>query len=206
AEVACSTTAASFRADACLRRRMLLGVDGAQGLVRYYDGLPDRVRFVAHRGDELFFEVRLRPALAALEHREGSRIFQDMSPVDVVKAILKDAGVDADVEWRLGQTFEKRAFLCQYRETALNFVERPLEDEGIFYYFLHSPDDHRCIFADDPAAFVTPAGGAKVVLAVHEGAGPGAQPLLGLRRTRTLRATQVALRDYDFEKPDAYPQ
>jgi type VI secretion system secreted protein VgrG len=185
---------------------MLLEVDDAHGRIRHYDGITDRVRFLAHQGDVFVFEVRLRPALAALEHREGSRIFQDKTPVDVVKAILADAGVDEHVEWRLRQTYAPREFLCQYRETEMNFVHRLLEDEGIFYFFDHSADGHTLIFADDSAAFVTPPGQKQVVLAPRTGAAPGAQPLLGLHRDKTLRATEVVLRDYDFEKPDVFPQ
>src|SRR6185295_7348999 len=155
----------------CLRQRMVLEVNDAQGFVRFYDGLPDRVRFKAHRGDDFLFEVRLRPALAALEHREGSRIFQEKSPVDVIKEILKDAGVDKDVEWQLRQTYAAREFLCQYRETEMNFVHRLLEDEGIFYFFVHSADGHKLVFADDPATFATPSGQQPVVLAPRTGGG-----------------------------------
>ncbi len=205
-DVEFSTTDASFRVDDCLRHRMVLVVDDAHGNTRYYDGLPDQVRFLAHRGDDNMFGVRLRPALAALEHREGSRIFQDMSPVDVIKQILSDAGVDKDVQWQLRQTYAKREFLCQYRETEMNFVHRLLEDEGIFYFFHHSIDDHQLIFADDPAVFALPPGAPPVVLAPRTGAGAGAQALTGLHRARTLRATQVALRDWDFEKPDVFPE
>jgi type VI secretion system secreted protein VgrG len=205
-ELEISTTDASFRVDDCLQRRALLEVSDAQGGVRHYDGVPDRVGFVACKGDTYFFSLRLRPALAALEHREGSRIFQGKSPVDVVKEILADAGVDKEVEWRLRQTYAPREFLCQYRETEMNFVHRLLEEEGIFYFFLHSADGHQLVFADDPAAFVVPDGQAKVVLSPRTGAAAGAQPLLGLDRTRTLRATSVTLRDYDFEKPDVFPE
>ena len=205
-EVDFSTADASFRVDDCLRQRMLLVVDDQQGGIRYYDGLPDRVAFLEHRRDENHFRVRLRPALAALEHREGSRIFQDQSPVNVVKAILADAGVDKGVTWQLRQTYAKRDFLTQYRESEMNFVHRILEDEGIFYLFHHSENDHKLIFADDPACFVTPDGQDKVVLAPRVGAGRGSQPLRGFHRARTLRPTRVVLRDYDFEKPDVFPE
>ena len=201
-----ATGDASFRIDDCLRRRMLLQIDDAQGNIRLYDGLPDRVGFLAHHAGENVFEVRLRPALAALEHREGSRIFQDKSPVDVVKEILKDAGVDADVAWKLRQTYAPREFLCQYRETELDFVHRVLEAEGIFYFFLHTPDGHQLVFADDPAAFAPHDDHPTVVLAPSQGGGPGTQPLLGFQRVKTLRPTEIALRDFDFEKPDAFPE
>jgi type VI secretion system secreted protein VgrG len=205
-DVEFSTTDAAFNIDDCLQHRALLEVNDAQGGVRHFDGLPDRVSFLAHKGDEFFFHLRLRPALAVLEHREGSRIFQGKSPVDVVKEILGDAGVDRDVEWRLRQTYAPREFLCQYRETELNFVHRLLEDEGIFYFFLHSPDGHKLVFADDPDAFAPPEGQKPVLLAPRTGAGAGAQPLLGLHREKTLRPTAVVLRDYDFEKPDVFPE
>jgi type VI secretion system secreted protein VgrG len=201
-----ATSDLTFDVDVCLRHRTVLEVDDAQGSIRRYDGLPDRASFLASHAAENIFELRLRPALAALEHREGSRIFQDKSPVDVVKEILKDAGVDADVEWKLRQTYAPREFLCQYRETEINFVHRILEEEGIFYFFHHSPDGHKLVFADDPGAFEPQDEHPQVILAPRQGGGPGTQPLLGLQRARTLRATDILLRDFDFEKPTVFPQ
>ncbi len=205
-EVELATGDASFRIDDCLRRRTLLEVSDEQGGVRYFDGLPDKVGFLSYDGKDFVFQLRLRPALAALEHREGSRIFQDKSPVDVIKEILADAGVDEKVEWRLRQTYAPREFLTQYREPELQFVHRVLEDEGIFYFFLHSAEGHQLVFADDPEAMVPPEGVTPVVLSPGQGAGPGAQPLVALHRTKTLRATEVVLRDFDFEKPDVFPE
>jgi type VI secretion system secreted protein VgrG len=204
-DVEISTSDASFRVETCLQRRMLLQVVDGRGGVRYYDGLPDRAGFVAYRGGDFHFRLRLRPALAALEHREGSRIFQDKSPVDVIKAILSEAGVDKDVEWRLRQTYAPREFLCQYHELEIDFVHRLLEEEGIFYFFLHGAEGHKLVFADDPAAFAQEDGATPVMLSRRKGLGAGAQPLLALHRRKTLRPTEIELRDYDFEKPDIFP-
>ncbi|WP_437522415.1 type VI secretion system tip protein TssI/VgrG [Sorangium sp. So ce726] len=200
-----STSDPSFRVDACLQRRMLLEVDDGHGGVRHYDGLPDRVGFLQVQAGEYRFHLRLRPALAALEHREGSRIFQDRSPIDVVKTVLADAGVDSGVEWRLRQSYAPREFLCQYRETELDFIHRLLEEEGVFYFFLHGPDGHRLVLGDDPAAFAPQDGVPEVLLSVRQGARAHARPVLELRRRKTLRTTGLALRDYDFEKPDVFP-
>jgi len=193
----------TFRVESCLQRRVLLQVRDALDTVRYYDGLPDEVGFVAYRAEQYYFRLRLRPALAVLEHREGSRIFQDKSPVDVVKQILAEAGVDGDVQWQLRQSYAPREFLCQYRETELDFVHRLLEQEGIFYFFLHSADGHKLVLADDSGAFGAPAGVDPVVLSTQQAA--GTQPLVGFERSKRLRPTEVTLRDYDFEKPDVFP-
>jgi type VI secretion system secreted protein VgrG len=184
---------------------MLLEVHDAQSGVRHYDGLPDRAGFLAYKAQEYFFRLRLRPALAALEHREGSRIFQEKSPIDVVKDVLREAGIDKAVEWRLRQEYAPREFLCQYRETELNFIHRVLEEEGIFYFFLHSPEGHALVFADDPGAFVSQDGVEPVVLAARQGVAAAAQPLTELTRTKALRPTELHLLDYDFEKPDVLP-
>ncbi|MFO0758003.1 MAG: type VI secretion system tip protein TssI/VgrG [Byssovorax sp.] len=205
-DVEISTTDTSFRIDDCLRRRVVLEVTDAAEQVRFYDGLPDQAEFLTYDGDELFFRLRLRPAIAALEHREGSAIYQGKSPVDVIKDVLSAAGVDQDVEWRLRQTYAPRELLCQYRETELHFVERLLEEEGIFYFFLRSAKGHKLVFADDPDAFTSPDGQGPVLLTPRPGAAPGAQPLLAFSREKTLRPTLVALRDYDFEKPAVFPE
>lgn len=200
-----STEDMGFVAEDVLHRRALLTVEDAQGSARWFDGVPDEVGFTGHRGGELFFRMRLRPAIAALAHREGSRIFQDRSPIDVIKTVLSEAGVDGDVEWRLRGTYAAREYLCQYRETELDFVHRLLEEEGVFYFFLHGKSGHALVFADDPAAFVEQEGVEKPVLSPRQGAAPGASPLVAFARRRTLRATEVTLRDNDFEKPDVPP-
>lgn len=202
-DVEIRTPDASFRVEGCLQRRLLLEVHDARGGFRYFDGLPDRVGFRAFRGGEYYFHLRLRPALAVLAHREGSRIFQELSSIDVVKQILAEAGVDEQVEWRLRQSYATREFLCQYRETELDFVHRLLEDEGVFYYFVHSPDGHKLVLADDPGAFAAEDGVVPVVLSTQPSA--TTQPLVSFERRKSLRPTEVSLRDFDFKKPDVLP-
>ena len=37
----------------------------------------------------------------------------------------------------------------QYRETAYDFICRLLEEEGIFFYFLHDDRSHTVVFSDN---------------------------------------------------------
>lgn len=204
-EVTFSTRDASFVVEDLLQQRLALEVRDDDGKIRLFDGLPDRAAFVKATPPQLTFRLRLRPALAVLEHRRGCRIFQDETPVDVIKTMLGDAGVDGDVEWRLLETYAPREFLCQYRETELNFLHRLCEEEGIFYFFEHGPDGHKLVFGDHPGAFAPHSGVEKPVLAARAGTSSGSRTLTELQRTKTLRPTSVLLRDYDFEKPDLPP-
>jgi type VI secretion system secreted protein VgrG len=204
-EVAFTTKDPSFRVDDCLRTRLCVSVIDGRGEIRFFDGICDSARFVRMIRDSKQFEVRLRPALAALEHREASRIFQDKSIVQIVQSVFKDAGFGDKVEWKTTKEYEPREFVVQYRETHLNFVSRLLEDAGIFYWFVHTEAGHKMICADDPSAFGPVDGLDPVAFGVVQGTAPGAQPLPKLTRTRSLRTDAVQLRDYDFERPSSPP-
>jgi type VI secretion system secreted protein VgrG len=202
-DVELSTADASFRVDACLRTRMLLQLVDAKGGVRNFDGIVDRAEYAYVTGPRLHFRVRLRPSLAALAQREDCRIFQQKSVVDIASTIFTEAGID-QVEWQLAATYEPRDFVVQYRESQLDFVHRLFEDEGLFYFFRHDPSGHVLIVADAPAAFALMDDAPAVEFSMSQG--QAGEPLRDFSRKLALRTTNVHLRDYDFEKPQAMPE
>jgi len=202
-DVELSTTDPGYRVDPCLRTTALLTVVDGLGGERFFHGVVDRAEFVYWTGTHYHFRLRLRPALAALAHREDSRIFQEMSVTDVVSTVLSEAGVDK-VELQLKEQYDPRELIVQYRESQLDFVHRLLEEEGIFYFFRHTPDEHTLVIADDPGAFAPADDAPPVVFSMAQGF--GGQPLSDFSRTRALRTSAVLLRDYDFEKPVQKPE
>lgn len=204
-EVELVTTDASFRVEDCLRNRVCLVVSDASGGSRLFDGVVDGARFVRVKNELRHFALRLRPALASLAHREGCRIFQEQSVVDIVRKILDEAGIAARVEWRTAKEYAPREFVVQYRESHLDFISRLLEEHGLFYFFRHEAAGHTLIIADDAAAFAAEEDVAPVAFRLGAGTG-GAQPLAAFSRTRALRTSAVHLRDYDFERPNTPPE
>ncbi|WP_437665483.1 type VI secretion system Vgr family protein [Sorangium sp. So ce1182] len=204
-EVRFSTSDAAFRVEDCLRSRLCLRVVDSNGAQRLYDGIVDRAGFARVVGEARQFDVRLRPALAALAHREGCRIFQEKTIVQVAQTVFEEAGFGDKVEWRIAKEYEPREFIVQYRESHLNFVSRLLEDNGLFYYFRHEVSGHTMIITDDPASFEVEEG-APVLFRMAQGGLPGALPLANFTRTRALRTSSVQLRDFDFEKPAVKPE
>src|SRR5262249_50150988 len=149
----------------------------------------DRAEFCFLTGTLFHFRIRLRPQLASLAHREGSRIFQDMSVTDVVKKIFSEAGIDEKVQWNLLTTFSPREYIVQYRESELAFVHRLLEDEGIFYFFRQTPDGHSMVLGDDPSCFTKSDDAPEVAFAMSQGF--AGEPLSIFSRTRSLRRSDV---------------
>jgi type VI secretion system secreted protein VgrG len=204
-----STEDGGFRGDALLRQRLAAVATDGSGRQRVFDGVVERARLVDVRGVRLEHELTLRPRLAALRWRQGCRIFQDLAVPDIVRSILKDAGIDDRVAWRLRKAYEPRVFCAQYREAELDFVRRLLEDEGIHFFFLHDEDGHTLVFADDTGAF----GGDEepLRLAALEGTSAtggkgGGAPLARISRKLALRRGLVHLRDHDPEQPAVPPE
>lgn len=204
-DVRFTTVDTAFRVEDCLRSRLCLRVVDTAGGQRLFDGIVDRAAFVRLVGDGRQFDVRLRPALAALAHREGCRIFQEKSIIQVVQTVFEEAGFGDKVEWRNAKEYEPREFIVQYRESHLNFISRLLEDNGLFYYFRHEVSGHTMIITDDPSSFEVEEG-APVLFRMAQGGLPGSVPLSKLTRTRALRTSSVHLRDFDFEQPAVKPE
>jgi type VI secretion system secreted protein VgrG len=196
----------SFRVNDCMRTKACLIVVDAEARVRYFDGIVDRAEFVHFTGQRYHFRIRLRPALAALAHREDCRIFQEKTIVQVIQTIFTDAGFADKVKWLTTREYQPQEFIVQYRETMLNFVSRLLEEHGIFYYFAHGTDGHTLILGDDPAVFSEQDELVPAILSLAQGVEKGTEHLEFFLRTRTLRTSSAHLLDYDFEKPQARPE
>src|SRR5690606_9428003 len=102
-------------------------------------------------------------------YRVRTRIFQELSAVDIVKKVLEDAGIPSDaVRWDTQGTYPVRTYCAQWKESELAFVLRLLEDEGIFFWFEHSEVDHVLCFGDAPNVHQPIEGDAFLPIRSHE--------------------------------------
>ncbi len=197
---------ASFDPEALLFTRVALtateSIDGGRAEPRVFDGVVEEVGFAGLNGSALRFRIVLRPRLFALSHRVDARIFQEQSVVDIVKSVLAETGLDDAVEWRLMSDYEPREFVVQYRESDLAFVSRLLEEEGIFYFFEHTPEGHTMVFGDHDGAFTDP----EVPVVLSRGQAGGGRAVAELERITKLAASHVHLRDYDVKQPAVPPE
>lgn len=128
--------------------------------VRWFHGIVEEIAYEApyrpatdpQDGDLHVFRARLRPRLNGLAYRVRSRIFQEKTPIDVIKQILTEAGVEADaIEWRLAATYPPKEYITQFKESEAAFVLRWLEELSIHFWFEHSETGHVMIVSDGPS-------------------------------------------------------
>jgi type VI secretion system secreted protein VgrG len=99
-------------------------------------------------GDSEFntFRARIVPSLWTLTLNVNTRVFQDKTVLDVIKAVLTPYNISPSDQ--TSATYTPMEYCTQYRETDFDFISRLMEQHGIFYYFSHTQDDHTFTLQD----------------------------------------------------------
>lgn len=111
------------------------------GTQRYIHGIVSSFELCGG-GDNEFnnYRVWIVPALWALTLNTNTRVFQNQTVTDVIKAVLGPYSISPAIDTSV--IYTPMEYCTQYRETDFNFISRLMEQHGIFYYFKHSQSDH----------------------------------------------------------------
>ena len=96
------------------------------------------VQLGTQRGRSRVVRMEVAPRLAFLKQSTDFRIFQNVTVVDVLKAVFAEFSVPSKLDNLGATTFPVMDMCVQCRETAFDFVSRLMEENGIFYYFTHA--------------------------------------------------------------------
>ena len=122
--------------------------EAAAGQTRHWSGVVTNFRLLGSDGDgNAEYAAEIRPWFWLLTKTADCRIFQEMTVPDIIRQVFGDFGFNDFVE-RLSGTYRTWTYCVQYRETAFNFLSRLMEQEGIYYYFVHTDLKSELILAD----------------------------------------------------------
>lgn len=184
---------------------LALDEDFRNGSRRYFSGIVSR--FVQGRQDDRFvhFHAEVVPWLWLTTLAGDCRIFQDVTVVDVVKQLFDELKSDAPgiVEYRdaTKETYTKRDYCVQYRETTFEFISRLLEEEGLFYFFEHEDGKHTLVLADDSGAHQDCPTESEFRYRPGDAARQEERVVTDWRVQHRLGTGSVATRDYHFQNP-----
>ena len=170
---------------------------------RRFHGLVTEFAFRELRDGYAHYAAVLRPWLWFLTRTSDNRVFQHMSAIEIVEAVFSEHP-DARYEKRLQESYAPREYCVQYGESDLDFVQRLMEHEGIFWFFEHDEGEHRLILTDAGAKLAPVPGFGTIPYR------PNALPNLAdgdhvtrwSPRASIVRGT-VTHTDFDFLKPGA---
>ena len=155
--------------------------------------------------------VQVVPRLWLLSQRRDHRIFQDVNVLDIVSAVLHDAGLysgdgELDLKGVDASQHAVREYCTQYGESDLEFVMRLLEDEGVTFFFRSTgTGENLVLVSDGPSdAFPEPIpllGDLPLRVMGQGGATADAETVRTYGYGYELQPDSVAMRDWDFTRP-----
>ncbi|HEY4366066.1 MAG TPA: type VI secretion system tip protein TssI/VgrG [Steroidobacteraceae bacterium] len=152
-------------------------------------------------GEYATYRARAVPWLWFLSRTADCRIFQEKTVPDIVKGIFREHGF-TDFKDSLTKTYRTRDYCVQYRETDLNFVQRLMEEEGIYYYFKHTDSSHTLVLADSYSAHETFAGYETIdYFPPSDNEVREKDHVHDWQMSRDVQPGKYVVMDYDFTKP-----
>ncbi len=151
------------------------------------------------------YRIHVVSRLQLLEQSRDARIFQELDVQEIVSQVLEAHGmVLEDFEWRLSGTYPKREYCVQYNETALNFISRLLEEEGIYFFSELDPEAEaeHIVFADDSTRAEAILGTSPLPLRAASQLNDQGTAVYRLNQRHAAQSGKVTLRAFNFKRPD----
>lgn len=165
---------------------------------RYFNGVVRRFAAgpIGGRGMRSYV-ADIVPTAWLLTQTSDHKIFQEKTAKDIIEDVLKAHSVTNYRFSVIKEQHPTRDYCVQYGETAFDFIQRLMEEEGIFFFIEHKQGEHTIVIADDKAAYVDAADDevtytADTMLsnAIHQW-----QPAYAFQSGKWTQ------RDFDFENP-----
>ncbi|EAZ9973881.1 type VI secretion system Vgr family protein [Salmonella enterica] len=165
---------------------------------RHISGLVTAARVVGHEGRSVTYELRMAPWVKLLTHTSDYKAFQNKTVVDILDEVL--AEYPYPVEKRLVESYPVRTWQVQYGETDFDFLQRLMQEWGIYWWFEHSEDSHTLVLADAISAHKA-CPDSPLVEWHQEGLKLDKEFIHTITANESLRTGQWVLDDFDFTKP-----
>lgn len=119
------------------------------GGTRYFNGFVTRFHYLGMRGMRYgVYRAMLSPWLWFLTRTSDCRIFQNQTVPEIIESLFREHGF-TDFRNSLSGRYRTWDYCVQYRETDYKFVSRLMQQEGIYYYFIHENGKHTLVLADN---------------------------------------------------------
>jgi type VI secretion system secreted protein VgrG len=188
--------------DDILGKTVTIAMSLPGGKSRYFHGHVTEFSLGGWRQKYNEYRAIVRPWYWLLTRTADCKIFQDKTVPQIFEEVVKQYGF-TDYQLELSGTYQPWEYCVQYRETDFNFLSRLLEQEGIYYFFLHAADKHTMVLADAPGQHTKLPGYEKVPYYPPGGTDTQRERdyLESWVWTKSVQPGSFATTDFDFEKP-----
>ncbi|EOV49567.1 type VI secretion system Vgr family protein [Escherichia sp. KTE52] len=190
--------AANLQLKSMVGKDLCVHIELDGGGKRYISGLVTAARVAGHQGRSVVYELRIEPWLKILTHTSDYKAFQNKNVVDILDEVLDE--YPWPVEKRLVENYPTRTWQVQYGETDFDFIQRLMQEWGIYWWFEHSENSHTLVLADAINVHKTCAD-SPLVCYYQKGLKLDKEFIHTITANESLRSGQWVLNDFDFMKP-----
>ena len=182
-----------------LGKSVTLSLARPGGQRRYVNGIVTSFSAGAFtRNDHRLYTLAVSPGLWILQRTSDYKVFQEKTVVDIAESLLSESRVT--FEKKLSKSYETCEYRVQFGETNLDFLQRILAEEGIFYFFTHKNGSHTLVLADNASAYADCAQNEVHYRQAQEDTADGIHTFSA---AASLTDAKWRIEDYDFEKPSS---
>lgn len=140
----------NIAADTIVGSHLALFID-ADDTTRNLNGFVKTFTYTGLEKRGLYgYRATLVPWLWFLDKRTNCRAFQNQNVQEILTALFNESGF-SDFTFSLIESHPPLEYCVQYQESDFAFISRLLEQEGLFYFFVHEADKHVLHITDNVA-------------------------------------------------------
>jgi len=206
-EVNCLSSNGDLELKSLLGLPVVLSIANANGDAIERCGVVSQAQLLGSDGGFAQYSLTVEPPFALLRYRRTSRVFQDLSIVDIIKQVLAEHQAKNPVfasvqtlDFKLSGEYPPRSYCLQYREDDFAFLCRLMKESGLAWRFEHlagdSPQVQLVVFDD---VFSIPEA-LEPIARFHRASGTEASDSLTAWNTqRQIGSSSVSLASYDYK-------
>lgn len=169
---------------------------------REISGIVTRASFEGQLNRQCRYRLAMQPWIYLADQRSDYRIFQNRTVEEIVDEVLNAYSYSYDK--RLSGRYPKLAYQVQYGETDFAFIQRLMQEHGIYWFFEHSNQVHRMVLVDQLGAHKPVDSAAYRRLRYYP---PGhkidREYVDTFNTAERIQSGRWTTNDFDFEKPNA---
>ncbi|MDW5418425.1 type VI secretion system Vgr family protein, partial [Iodobacter sp. CM08] len=206
-QIKCLSPTGDLELKSLLGLPVVLSIADANGDAIERCGVISQAQLLGSDGGFAKYSLTVEPPFALLRYRRTSRIFQDLTIVEIVKQILAEhqaknpvfAAVQT-VDFKLSGEYPPRSYCVQYREDDLAFVCRQLKESGLSWRFEHLAGDNpqvQLVVFDD--VFAIPEAIDPIARFHRASAAEESDSLTQWHSQRQIGSSSVSLASFDYK-------
>lgn len=172
---------------------------------RFFHGVVKKFKHTGmSKGGKYLYRIEIVPYFELLSLEKDCRIFQDMKVQEIITTIFEESEIEPKFyEFRFVDQERLRKYCVQFNESDKEFIERLLQEEGIFYFYEHYKDRHVMVFGQDQSDYTPPKYDDEIKFRAPSGMNETEECIRKVGLSRNLTSGTFTHSNYNFKNPAA---